>query len=188
VLKKLSRQFPAVEPRVVEDVTDRLIDMVERGDLDVAIISSHEGSRTVHVEPIDVEPLLLMLPKTHRLAKRKSASWNQIAGERFLVLHEMHCLSGQVSRLCERRSLQPPVVMRGAQLATIAAMVGAGLGVSIVPQMMRQSSPLRDGQCVYLPFASDRPTREICAAWSLLRYRTNASRRFVELLRRGKAI
>jgi LysR family hydrogen peroxide-inducible transcriptional activator len=183
VLTALSRKFPGVELRVVEDVTDRLIEMLERGELDVAIISSHDGSRTVHVEPIATEPLLLMLPAKHRLAKKRSASWPQLADERFLVLHDMHCLSGQVSRVCDRRSVRPPVVMRGAQLATIASMVCAGLGVSIVPEMMGKNDMGRRDGCVYLPFAKDAPRRGISAAWSLLRYRTNASRALVETLR-----
>lgn len=184
VLTALSRKFPQVELRVVEDVTDRLIEMLERGEIDVAIISTHDGSRTVHVEPIATEPLLLMLPPKHPMARRRAATWPQLAGERFLVLHEMHCLSGQVSRVCDRRSLRPPVVMRGAQLATIASMVCAGMGVSIVPEMMSRAAPSmgRDG-CVYRPFAKDAPRREITAAWSLLRYRTNASRAVVETLR-----
>ena len=181
VLLELGRLAPDVEPRLVEDVTDRLIDLVERGELDVAIISDHPGSRTVHVERIAREPLWLMVPKTHRLARRRSASWAEVAGERFLVLHEMHCLSGQVSRLCERRSVRPPVVMRGAQLATIAAMVCAGLGVSIVPDLMRKAD--RSGDCVYLRLAEDPPRRDLSAAWSLVRYRTTSSRLLLDVLR-----
>jgi LysR family hydrogen peroxide-inducible transcriptional activator len=180
-LTELARRHPDVEPQVVEDVTERLVERVERGELDVAVISSHPASRTVHVEEIGSEPLLLMVSPRHRLARRKSVSWEQLTGERFLVLHEMHCLSGQVNRLCERQRLHPPVVMRGAQLATIAAMVCAGLGVSIVPAMMRRGD--RSKQCVYLPFAANPPVRPIVAAWSLLRYRTSASRRLVEILR-----
>jgi LysR family transcriptional regulator, hydrogen peroxide-inducible genes activator len=88
--------------------------------------------------------------------------------------------TGQVSRVCERMRLRPPVVMRGAQLFTIGAMVGAGLGVSVVPAMMAVDD--RSGRCAYVPFARNPPRREISAAWSLLRYRTNAARAFVSLL------
>jgi len=34
----------------------------------------------------------------------------------------------------------------------------------------------------YCHFAKDVPTRDVCAAWSLLRYRTNASRALLEAL------
>ena len=190
-LRAFGALHPGVDLHVVEDVTDRLVESLERGSLDVAIISARDGSRTVHVERLAGEPLFLLLPRGHRLARRRSASWADLEGERFLVLHEMHCLSGQVSQVCQRKGLRPPVVMRGAQLATIAAMVSSGLGVSVVPGMMaragcrdaRKGKP-REGAdgCIYLPFERDAPRRDIAAAWSLLRYRSNASRAFVEVL------
>ena len=182
VLKALAAKHPAVEPRVVEDVSDQLIHMLERGDLDVALLSAHAGTPTVHVETLACEPLLLLLAKGHRLAPRRAVAWEDLDGERFLVLHEMHCLSGQVSRVCERQSVRPPVYMQGAQLTTIAAMVSAGLGVSIVPAMMREedtSNPTR----TYLPFGKDAPKRDLTGAWSLARYRTQAARAVVEVAR-----
>jgi LysR family hydrogen peroxide-inducible transcriptional activator len=181
VLAEFARRFPAVQTRIVEDVTDRLVEMVERGDLDLAILSTHGGGRTVHVEPLATEPLWLMVAPDHRLAKRKTVAWSEISKERLLVLHEMHCLSGQVSRLCKRREVTAPVVMRGAQLATIAAMVGRGLGVSIVPEMMRAADASHTG--VYVRLAPHAPRRELAVAWSLLRYRSTASRALVEILR-----
>jgi LysR family transcriptional regulator, hydrogen peroxide-inducible genes activator len=191
-LRAFSARHAGVDLHVVEDVTDRLVEMLERGSLDVAIISARDGSRTVHVERLADEPLYLLLPRDHRLARRKAANWEELRGERFLVLHEMHCLAGQVSQVCHHKGLRPPVVMRGAQLATIAAMVSCGLGVSVVPAMMARANcgtPPPDGRpknerdgCVYLPFDKDPPRRDLAAAWGLLRYRTNASRAFVDVL------
>jgi LysR family hydrogen peroxide-inducible transcriptional activator len=180
VLRRMNERYPDVEVRIVEDVTARLVDAVERGELDVAVISGPEGARALHVEKLAEEPLQLLVPAGHRLARRPAVTWAALARERFLVLHEMHCLSGQVSRVCERMRLRPPVVMRGAHLFTIGAMVSAGLGVSVVPTMMALED--RTGRCAYVPFARNPPRREITAAWSLLRYRTNAARAFVALL------
>ena len=184
VLRAMSAAHPAVQLRVVEDVTARLVEMVERGELDVAVLSGVDGARTLHAEKLAEEPLRLLVPADHRLARRRrrSASWADLERERFLVLHEMHCLSGQVSRVCERVRLRPPVVMRGAHLFTIAAMVSAGLGVSVVPHLMAEGD-FTAGRCAYVRFAKDPPKRDITAAWSLLRYRTNAARAFVDLLR-----
>lgn len=184
VLGELSRRYPDVRPTVVEDVTDRLIAMLERGEIDIAIISSHPGSRTVHVEPVAQERLLLMVPAGHPLARRRNGvTWDDLARQRVLVLPDMHCLSGQVARVCRLHGLKPPLVMRGAQLSTVAAVVCAGLGVSIVPEMMRPTAAA-DPNCVLVPITNEPPTREIAVAWSLVRYRTNASRALVDIVRR----
>src|SRR5581483_9451327 len=100
---------------------------------------------------------------------------------RFLGLQDMHCLTGQVLQFCGAQGARPRIAARGAQLSTIAAMVSAGLGVSMVPQMFRDADGAPDR--VYLPFASPRPARELCLAWSLRRYRTNAARALAETVR-----
>jgi LysR family transcriptional regulator, hydrogen peroxide-inducible genes activator len=216
VLRRFAARWPDVKLTVVEDVTQRLLAMLERGEVDVAVMSDANVPATVHAETIATESLRLMLPATHRLVagkakadksgsaaaaatKRKGASadgpagaahatgkavpWSAVAGERLLVLQEMHCLAGQVSRFCDRARVRPPVFMRGAQLTTIAAMVSAGLGVSVVPEMMCRAGPWAG--CVTRPLAGEHPTRDVCVAWSLLRYRTNAARAFDEMLRQS---
>lgn len=183
VLRRFSTRWPDVKLDVVEDVTARLIGMLERGELDVAVLSSADMPPTVHGERVAAEPLRLMLPAAHPLARRKAVPWSAVEGERLLVLQEMHCLAGQVTRFCELQSrARPAVFMRGAQLSTIAAMVAAGLGVSVVPEMMCRAA--RWDGCAFRPIAGESPTRDLCVAWSLLRYRTNAARAFDELVRK----
>lgn len=182
VLRRFAARWPDVKLTVVEDVTTRLVTMLERGELDVAVTSSLDAPPTVHCEKAAAEPLRLMLPAGHALARRKAVPWAAVAGERLLVLQEMHCLAGQVSRFCDRQSrVRPPVFLRGAQLSTIAAMVAAGLGVSVVPEMMCRAD--RWAGCAVRPLAGESPSRDLCVAWSLLRYRTNAARAFDQLLR-----
>ncbi|MDB5296942.1 MAG: oxyR [Phycisphaerales bacterium] len=181
LLKRFAVAHPQVQVEVVEDVTARLVEMLDRAEIDLAVLSTHDGGPTIHCERVGEEELALLVPALHRLAKSKAVRWDALAGERFLVLQEMHCLSGQVSEVCQRQKLRPAVAMRGAQLSTIAEMVSAGLGVSVVPAMMadRDTNPDR----VTRPFAGERPTREICLAWSLLRYRTRAAKAFEQAVR-----
>lgn len=181
VLKHFAAKYPEVQVDVVEDVTARLESLVEQGDLDLAVMSNLEAGPTVHIETIGRESLHLMLPRSHPLAKRRSVPWSELTDERFLVLHEMHCLSGQVAHVCQRRKVRPNVVMRGAQLGTIAEMVSAGLGISVVPAMM--ASRDRSATRVSVPFAGEEPTRDICLAWSLVRYRTQAARAIEQTIR-----
>lgn len=180
-LRRFAGRWPDVKLDVVEDVTARLIGMLERGELDVAVLSSADVPPTVHSEKVAAEPLRLMLPARHPLARRKAVPWSAVEGERLLVLQEMHCLAGQVTRFCERSRVRPPVFMRGAQLSTIAALVAAGLGVSVVPEMMCRAA--RWDGCAFRPIAGESPSRDLCVAWSLLRYRTNAARAFDALVR-----
>ena len=121
------------------------------------------------------------MPASHKLAKRKAIAWADIHDERFLVLHDMHCLSSQVMLFCRPQGVKPAIAARGAQLPTLAEMISAGLGVSVVPAMMKAADSASSR--VYRPFAAEPPSRAICLAWSLFRYRTNAARAFAAVLK-----
>jgi len=175
------RRWPGVAFTVIEDVTAKLLDGLERGELDLAIMSSAEHLPTIHLETVATEPLLLVVAKGHRLARRREVVWPDVEEERFLVLQDMHCLTGQVLQFCGAHGARPRIAARGAQLSTIAAMVSAGLGVSMVPKMFRDADSASDR--AYLPFAQPGPTRDLCLAWSLRRYRTNAARALAETVR-----
>src|SRR5690606_42028311 len=56
-----------------------------------------------------------------------------------ILMKEGHCLGDQALRFCQRHELEPQVVFRSAQLETIQALVLAGVGVSLMPEMACRS-------------------------------------------------
>src|SRR5206468_5885393 len=151
------KHYPEVTLEIVEDVTDGITRRIEAGELDVALASTCQPSPTLRRESLGTEPLLALVPEGHPLAKKTLVELDDLKSQRFLLLHEMHCLSQQVHHLLESRRLRPEIALAGSQLSTIANMVAAEIGVSIVPHMMvkHQESP----GCVSLPFAPPVPDR-----------------------------
>jgi LysR family hydrogen peroxide-inducible transcriptional activator len=170
------KHYPDVRLHIVEDVTAVISRRVESGELDVALASTCQRSPTLRVERLGQEPLLALVPETHALAKQNEITLDDLKSQRFLLLHEMHCLSQQVHHLLESRRLHPEVALAGSQLSTIANMVAAGIGVSIVPNMMvkHQAAP----GCVSLPFASPAPERELNFLQNPLRFQSKAAAAF----------
>jgi LysR family hydrogen peroxide-inducible transcriptional activator len=181
VVRSFVGRWPLVRVSVTEDVTARLLARVGQGELDLVVLSSAAEVPNVHIECVGAEPLYLAVSAGHRLAGRQRVTWRQVAAEPFVLLHDEHCLAGQVQQYCAPHGLQPAVAARGAQIHTVATMVSAGLGVSVLPEMFRAADTAADR--VYVPFVSPAPQRELCMAWSLLRYRTNAARAFAEAVR-----
>ena len=167
------KHYPQVTLHIVEDVTAAISRRVEAGELDVALASTCQRTPTLRVEFLANEPLLTLVPEGHALAKQTVVTLDDLKSQRFLLLHEMHCLSQQVHRLLESRRLQPQVALAGSQLSTIANMVAAEIGVSIVPQMMvkHHATP----GCVSLPFAQPSPERELNVLYNPLRFQSKAA-------------
>lgn len=170
------KHYPEVTLEIVEDVTDGITRRVEAGELDVALVSTCQQTPTLRLESLGNEPLLALVPEGHPLAKKTLIQFDDLKSQRFLLLHEMHCLSQQVNHLLESRRLRPEIALAGSQLATIAHMVAASIGVSIVPQMMadHQATP----GCVSLPFAPPVPARELNLLYNPLRFQSKAAAAF----------
>ena len=90
----------------------------------------------------------------------------------------MHCLSAQVYQFLEAHHLRPTLAVRGAQLGTIARMVAAGMGVTVVPHMMAETEFVKG--CVAVPFAKPAPTRELTLLRNPLRAESKAAAAFRE--------
>jgi len=170
------KHYPEVTLDIVEDVTEGITRRIEAGELDVALASTCQQSPTLRRESLGNEPLLALVPEGHALAKKTLVELDDLKSQRFLLLHEMHCLSQQVHHLLESRRLRPEIALAGSQLSTIANMVAAEIGVSIVPQMMvnHQATP----GCVSLPFAPPVPERELNLLYNPLRFQSKAAAAF----------
>ncbi|HEY4257561.1 MAG TPA: LysR family transcriptional regulator [Candidatus Udaeobacter sp.] len=168
--------YPDVTLHIVEDATERIVRRIETGELDVALASTCQQSPTLRREHLGSEALLALVPEGHPLAKQAAVSFDDLKSQRFLLLHEMHCLSQQVHHLLESRRLHPEIALAGSQLSTIANMIAAGIGVSIVPQMMvkHHATP----GCVSLPFAPPVPERELNVLYNPLRFQSKAAAAF----------
>jgi DNA-binding transcriptional LysR family regulator len=170
------KHYPEVTLEIVEDVTDGITRRIEAGELDVALASTCRPSLTLRRESLGTEPLLALVPEEHPLAKKDLVEFDDLKSLRFLLLHEMHCLSQQVNHLLESRRLRPEIALAGSQLSTIANMVAASIGVSIVPQMMVKHHAASG--CVSLPFAPPVPERELNLLYNPLRFQSKAAAAF----------
>lgn len=178
LIVSFQRSYPKVTFELFEDTTDKLAQRLEDGTLDLVLASSGDETPTLFQHSLGKEPLLMLLPEKHRLARKKTIKWSELASEKFLLLHELHSLSITIRRLLVANNLKPELVLQGAQLVTIAAMVAAGLGVTVVPQMMVGTEFVKG--CVAVPFAPPVPTRELVLIRNPLRFESKAAAAFRE--------
>lgn len=178
LIGRFQRSYPKVTFELFEDTTANLAQRLEDGTLDLVIASGSDEIPNLARHSLGREPLLLLVPEKHRLARRKSIKWSDLALEKFLLLHEQHSLSIQVRQLLAANHLKPELVLQGAQLVTIARMVAAGLGVTVIPRMMLNTEFVKG--CVAVPFARPVPTRELTLLRNSLRAESKAAAAFRE--------
>jgi len=180
VLTSFSRKFPQVRFTVVEEITPVLLDRLRAGAIDVAILALPIRGHEFETKPLLTERLFAALPKNHRLAKRTALSLRDLRSEPFLLLRDGHCFRDTAVAACDRARLDPRVVFESGHLSSLLAMVGAGMGVSLVPEMAVE----RKSQCRYVHIADEQATRTIGTVVLRGRSLTRAHQAFLSHLHR----
>lgn len=158
----ITRHFPKLDLRPREAVTQRLIEDIMDGDLDAAIVALPVSEPSFHEEVWFQEEFVLVRPV--RDAEKPVPDSEKLREMRLLLLEEGHCFRDQALSYCKLSSTLPRDVMEGSSLSTLVQMVGAGIGVTLIPDMAvpidTRSAPVSVAR-----LASPRPSRTIGMVW-----------------------
>src|SRR5580693_8996715 len=175
----LSREFPQVRLTVVEEITPVLLDHVRASKVDVAILALPIRGHEFETFALLTERLFAALPLSHKLAKRRALSLKDLRAEPFLLLRDGHCFRDTAVAACDRARLHPQVIFESGQFSSLLSMVGAGMGVSIVPEMAIE----KKSHCRYVRIADEQAARTIGTAVLRGRSLTRAHHAFLTHLR-----
>ena len=137
--------FPKIDVQVREARTSGLIQQVVDGSIEFAILSDvtpqDQKKWSLHVRELFREPLLLAVPHSHPLASASRAPKpEELEPETLIHLRDGHCLTDRTLKICRLTRLDPR--LECDQLETALAMVAAGLGIAVVPDLAIRSRPL----------------------------------------------
>ena len=181
MLSTFSRQHPSISVSVVEEITPTLLERLHLGTLDLALLALPVAGDELICTELMQESLFAVLPEKHALANQRSLVLDDLRDEPFLLLKEGHCFRENALQACRQSRLTPNVVFESGQFATILAMVSAGVGVSVVPEMA--VTEIRG--CRFIPIADKRNRRRIGVARSKYRYPTRAQKTLLQHLQKA---
>jgi DNA-binding transcriptional LysR family regulator len=138
----------------------RLLD----GTLDVGVLRPPVRDRDLRIEVLRSEPLIAVLPETHRLAAAQTVPLEEFAGEPFVTYpsHFRSVLHDAVEDACAAHGFRPVAAHEVSETATLVSFVAAGLGVSLVPASV---STMTVRGAIYRPLADDATRVELAVAW-----------------------
>jgi LysR family hydrogen peroxide-inducible transcriptional activator len=180
-IQRLRSRHTSMRVSLREDYSAVLARLLLDGSLDVVIAALPYAFEHLDTEPLGVDTLVVAVPSAHVAARAGRITLAQLRDAPAVTLDPAHCLGEQVAGFCTSRQVTPSVVCRSAQLATVFELVGAGVGVSIVPAMAaaRHNTP----QCAYVPLAEHALQREIVAVWRQGAAKSRQALAFVDCVR-----
>lgn len=181
LIADLRDQYPNLLIDAQEDFRANLVRAVVEGDLDLAVVPQPVKDHRIAVESLLVEPLLLVVGKSHAIASQTEISINDLAEETFVSLGDSSSLAAQIRTFFGDQKFQPRIGFRCAQVATLKQIVSKGLAISLLPQLARLPDD-RD-TLTYLRLTGSELTRELVVIRHLQRYQSRGAEQFLSLLR-----
>lgn len=114
-----------------------------RGTIDIGLLRVQTAPPELEVLPVMPDPFLLALPKRHALAGRSRVHIRSVADDPFVMFSraESPLFHARVQALCDQAGFTPNVAQHATQIHTVVGLVGAGLGVAVVPATARNLRP-----------------------------------------------
>lgn len=137
------------------------------GEVEVAIAVEHrgspgpEGNRLTRI-PLYAEPFVAVLPATHPLATAASVDLATLSADDWVTTSTGNPIRDVVLLACEQAGFQPRVIHNSDDFRAVAALVAAGAGVSLVPQLALRDSDI--GTAVIRPITAPAPARRVFVA------------------------
>ncbi len=164
VLPKLRRQHPKLRLYLIEDQTQRIVQRLIDGDLDVLLLALPWEMRGVETEVLFNDRFCLATRKGTAWVDPENYRFDRLAADSILLLEDGHCLRDHALAACRIRSTQKVQPFAASSLLTLVEMVDADMGISFLPEIAVGSALLRNTQVEMHPL-SDRSHRKIGLAW-----------------------
>ena len=133
ILAAFQKDFPSVEVEIMEAGSRQIEQLMEERQVDLCLYAGSEG-RGYEWIPLKSDPMLVLTAQDHPLAKRRCVSHEALGREKFIA--PMKQFDGEVYEILSTFPVQPVTAFSACSDYAIINMVGMGLGVSILPELL----------------------------------------------------
>jgi DNA-binding transcriptional LysR family regulator len=185
-IPELVRRFSVVHPTVrfafVQNNSTTIGAQLERGELDLVFVAVPPGNADFGWTHVGDQQLVLIVPRSHRLARRRQVRLSDVADERFVSFKQGHAIRRMTDDLCRAAGFAPTISFEADDSSSVPGFVAAGFGVGIVPPEA----------CGYADVASLRivepvARRPIGIAWMQGRYLSASAQAFRDFATAAKS-
>ena len=156
----LKETFPDLEVFLYEAQTHQLLEQLETGRLDCAIVARVPETEPLSKYPFLMKKMLLAVSEEHPWASESKIAMNTLKGQEMLMLDDGHCLRNQALDYCFTAGAKEDSHFQATSLETLRNMVAANAGITFMPELAVLNEGTRKG-VKYIPCHSPEPARTI---------------------------
>ncbi len=131
ILEKLINKYPNAELSVTSGTTEKLVDKIQHGEIDISFVSLPIEEPNIQTELLYSDEVVALAHPSHPLAKEKYISAARLAGENLILGEKGGNTRRMIDDFFDAHNLKPHVVMELSRQEAINKMVENNMGVGI---------------------------------------------------------
>jgi len=161
-LMEFQKKLPEVQFIISEDSTVGLMNTLDTGELDVALMATPTGNSNLREFPIFNEPFMAYLPMDHGKSMQSTYELDDHDRENLLILEGEFCYNSQLLDICSLDTSNAHLNFSYEinSIETLKNMVRQGFGFAIVPWLSTMGDH-EEIKARSVPFKEPQPVREI---------------------------
>ncbi|GAB4372983.1 MAG: hydrogen peroxide-inducible genes activator [Kiloniellaceae bacterium] len=162
IIGDLGRLHEGLDIQVRETLTSHLIEELRDGRIDTAIVALPVSEPSLTEVALFSEQFVLVRPAADD--GKPVPTREKLREMRLLLLEEGHCFRDQALSFCKLQPTRPRELLDGSTLSTLVQMVGAGIGVTLIPEMA-VAVETRSAPVSVAHFKAPQPSRTVGMVW-----------------------
>jgi DNA-binding transcriptional LysR family regulator len=144
VLAAFHSAHPGVELAVHEAGSQELVERLERGEMQLAVVILPVDRPWVQTEALMEEELVLAVHTDHPLANRRSVRVAELEHVPLVMFKDGYDLREATLAACRQAGFAPVMAMQGLEMDGVLALASAGVAAAVVPaSVVPPSGPMR---------------------------------------------
>lgn len=160
LLEEVHKQLPKIQLHLHEAQTEKVVEKLEHGSLDMIILALPFDIRGLKVAEIFEEELVLTYNKADQKCAEAS-SLDDLDNARLMLLEEGHCLRDHVLSACPIGDRKSDNRIKASSLPTLVEMVSSNLGYTLLPEISLHKQVLQYNRELETKRIKNAPTRTI---------------------------
>lgn len=181
-MRQFSAKYPNAQVRLEYLHPDRVLEVVEQGDVDLGLVSYPEETRTLAAIPWRSEPLVVVCHPNHRFAKASTISFADLSGEPLVAFEAGLRIRAEIDRALLVNHVDANIAFEFDNIETMKRAIEINEGISLLPEPT-VSKEIASGTLVKVQLEGEPQTRPLGIVYRRDRPLRELARNFIDLLR-----
>lgn len=138
------KQYPQVSVSLEERTSPEIALAVARGEVEVGVLAETQPGASIDLFPYRRDRLVLIVPGGHALAARARVRFAEVLGHPFVMLHAGSAIHTFTMNAAATLGRHLDVRIQVRSFEAVCRMVGAGVGIGLVPRSALPAAGLRE--------------------------------------------